>query len=225
MPTFNTDLTIKDKQGNDSTVKFFFDKTNGVARFGSVATTALMMGGGTSASPLTTSTADKKFADFLTKTTATSGDSRGMYWKHRASGTIASTGYADCMRAVSEVLGTNYSYVSGMHSTVSIGVGGTIAGSCAGLRATLEAAASSRTLGGTLAALQIDSNIGTGNTLTKASLIRVDKAGSVDVVNFLDIADDQCLKGDGTLGASPTNALKCLLPNGSTVYIPLFVAG
>jgi hypothetical protein len=75
-----------------------------------------------------------------------------------------------------------------------------------------------------LTALQIDSFIGAQNTVPgRCSLIRLDKAGSVDVPFFLDIADDQCLKGSSATGAA-ADALAVLLPNGTTKYISLIAA-
>jgi hypothetical protein len=199
--------------------------SDGVTQLGTTTTAALALGGGTSASPLTTSTADKNFVGMYSKSTATSGDSRGAYFKHVLGGTIASTGYGDAVRALCSVTGTGYSYASGIHATMSLAASATITGSGAGARCTLEAAADTRTLPGNIAALQIDSNIATGNTVpATAALIRLDKAGAVDVTTFLHIADDQCLKGSGASG-SASDALKVIMPDGTTVrYINLLAA-
>ena len=70
-----------------------------------------------------------KFKAFYTETSAVSGDNRNTYLKHTASGTIAATGYVDCLRAYTVVTGTGYSYASGIHATMSVGVGGTVTGS------------------------------------------------------------------------------------------------
>lgn len=192
---------------------------NGILQLGETTTTALVFGGGTSATKLTTATADKNFGAMYTESTAVSGDSRGLYWRHYLGGTIAATGFGDAIRAFCTVTGTGYSYASGLHGTMQINAGATVTGSGAGIRATLAAEAASRTLVGALAALQVDGDIGAGNTVpARCALIRLAKAGSVDVPYALDIADDQCLKGDATVGAA-NNALKIIMPDGSAGYI------
>lgn len=197
---------------------------NGITQLGATTTAALLIGGGTSASKLTTATADKNFGGVWTESTATSGDSRGLYWRHYLGGTIATTGYGDAVRAFCTVTGTGYSYASGIHATMQINTGATVTGSGAGARATLAAEAESRTLVGAIAALQVDSDIGTGNTVpARCSLIRLAKAGAVDVPFFLDISDDQCLKGSAATGAA-SDALAVVMPDGSTRYISLIAA-
>lgn len=189
-------------------------------------TTGLLHGAGTSTLPITTATANKNFLDYKVKTTAASGDTRGLYMRLYLGGTTAGAGYGDAVRAYTTVTGTGYAYASGVHATMSIAAGATVTGSGAGARCTLEAAAETRTLSGNVAALQLDSNIGANNTVpATAAFIRLAKIGTVDLATFMNITDDQCLKGDGTLGASASDALKCLLPNGSVVYIPLYAAG
>lgn len=197
---------------------------DGVFQLGTTTTAALALGGGTSASPLTTATTDKNFVGMYTQSTATSGDSRGAYVKHVLGGTIATTGYGDAVRAYCSVTGTGYSYASGIHASMSLAASATITGSGAGARCTLGAAADTRTLPGNIAALQIDSDIATGNTVpATAALIRLAKAGAVDVTTFLHIEDDQCLKGSAATGAAG-DALKVIMPNGDVKYISLIAA-
>jgi hypothetical protein len=86
---------------------------------------------------------------------------------------------------------------------------------------TLEAAAASRTLGGTVSALQLDSNIGANNTVPDSwSFIRVTKSGSVDMPLFLDIADDQ-IQANAAAGAA-LKSLKVRLADGSFGYINIY---
>jgi hypothetical protein len=184
------------------------------------ASTGLLLGGGATGAKVTTAAVDKKFAEFYTDTTATSGDSRGIYWRHYLSGAgvsgDAARFWATANAAVAGCVGA--------HITASIAVGASVSGLMAGVRATLDVAAASRSVGGTITALQIDSNVGAGNTLpATASLIRLAKAGSVDVTTFMDISDDQCLKGSAASGAA-TDALPVRMPNGSTLYISLIAA-
>jgi hypothetical protein len=182
-------------------------------------TSAVYMGGGNASDKLSTATANKNILAFYTESTATTGDSRGLYLRHYAGGTISASGFSDAIRAFMTVTGTNYDFASGIHATMQINAGATVSGSAAGARATLAAAAESRTLTGALAALQVDSDIGANNTVpARCALIRMSKSGSVDVPFALDIADDQCLQGAAAAGAG-LDALKVILPNGTTGYI------
>lgn len=207
---------------SDIADKYFkWDRANGALQFGAATTAALRMGGGTSASPLLTSETDKNFFGFWTKTTAVSGDSRGLYWRHYAGGTIASTGYADAVRAFMTVTGTGYSYASGLHASMQINASATVTGSGAGMRATLAAEAQSRTLAGKLAALQIDSDVGTGNTLpTVHGFMRFIDNGAVRVSNLAVIP----AASNGTIFAAHTtqamsHSIKVVDEAGTAYYI------
>lgn len=160
---------------------------------------AVLMGFGADASPVTVLTADKHFFQCYTKSTATSGDNRGMYWKHRLSG--AGTGTGECIRAWTDVTAA-CAGAFGAHITASItGAGITgVSGLMAGARATLGADAQTRTISGTVAALQVDSDLATGNTLPAgAAFIRVADNGAVKITNLFSIA-----AGNSVLGANAT---------------------
>ena len=195
--------------------------TSGVLQFGSTATAALKMGGGTSASPLTTATADKNFLGFWTQSTATSGDSRLAYFRHYLGGTIATTGYGDCLRAFTTVTGTGYSFASGIHATMQINASATVTGSGAGLRATLAAAADTRTLAGKLCALDLCSDIKTGNTMpTVHGFLRCVDEGDVRLSNLAVIP----AASNGTIFAAHitqtmTHSIKIVDENGTAYYI------
>jgi hypothetical protein len=134
---------------------------------------------GTEATQVSTASADRKFVSIYVKSTAATGDARGIYARLNLAGT-ATSGYGDAIRALGYVTGTGYSYASGTHSTLRIGTGATVTGSGAGLRATLEADAQTRTLSGALAALQVDSYVGANNTMpTVHGFIRFSDVGSV----------------------------------------------
>ena len=167
-------------------LRFFDDTDQDIAGvdFGNTSA-GLLHGAGASSTPVATATADKNFLSYYTQTTATSGDARCMYARLELDGTIAATGYGDCIRAWAKVGGTGYSYACGVHSTMSIDAGATVTGSGAGLRATIGAAASTRTLVGALAALQCDSDIGANNTMpTVHGFIRFTNSGSVSLSNL-----------------------------------------
>jgi hypothetical protein len=100
-------------------------------------TTALLLGGGTSALPVTTSTASKNFLAFYCKTTATTGgsDTRGAYLKVNFAG--ATTGGGETLRAYSTVtaaVGT----VRGAHISLGMATGGSVSGLGTALSCTLE---------------------------------------------------------------------------------------
>jgi hypothetical protein len=140
---------------------------------------------GTEASEVSTATADRKFVSIYVKSTCATGDARAIYARLNLAGT-ATAGYGDAIRSLGYVTGTGYAYASGAHSTLRIGTGATIAGSGAGLRATLEADAATRTLTGALAALQVDSYVGADNTMpTIHGFIRFSDVGSVVLNNLM----------------------------------------
>lgn len=148
-----------------------------------VNTAALLFGGGTSADPLTDAQANKNFIEYRTETTDTTGDSRLMYLRHKKSG---AGGYADCLRTVLDWATTSGEYGCGLHSTLQFSTTAThlISGSGAGIRATLAAGAATRALTGKLAALQVDSDIATGNTMpTVHGFIRMVNNGAVKMIN------------------------------------------
>lgn len=174
---------------------------DGQLQIGATASAALLMGAGTAAAPEETSSADKNFLGFWTKSTAASGDSRGLYLRHYLGGVTGGAGYGDGIRAFTTVTGTGYAYASGVHATMQINAAATVTGSGAGLRATLAAAAESRTLAGKLAAAQIDSDVATGNTLpTVHGFLRFVDNGAVRLSNLAVIP----VAANGTLFAAHT---------------------
>lgn len=186
---------------------------------GSVA--ALLGGGGNSSAPMSDNgVASKNFVGMWTKTTATSGDSRGLYWRHyfygatggeaiRAWATVATTGVA--------AGGT----VNGAHITMSVNTSSDVSGAGNAIRATLSAAAATRTLSGTCAALQLDSDIGANNTVpTSWSFIRVTDTNSVKIPYLLNIP----AASNGTIFAAHTtqtmtHSIKIVDSAGTAYYI------
>lgn len=140
---------------------------------------------GTSSAEATTATADRKFVSIYTKSTAATGDARAIYARLNLAGT-ATAGYGDAIRSLAYVTGTGYGSAQGIHGTLSIAAGATVTGSGAGIRATLEAAASTRTLSGALAALQVDSYVGANNTMpTIHGFIRFSDVGTTVLNNLM----------------------------------------
>jgi len=141
---------------------------------------------GSSASEIEESEANTKFVALYHKSSATSGDSRSIYCRLNLAGVTAGAGYGDAVRAWAKVSGTGYAYACGVHATMSVDADATVTGSGAGLRATLGAAADTRTLAGALAAIQADSDVGANNTLPSIhGFIRFTNSGSVALGNLM----------------------------------------
>jgi hypothetical protein len=114
-------------------------------------------------------------------TSATSGDTRLTYQKL----TFSSTGSGETMRAFSVVTGAGAAAggtINGSHISTSINGSGTISGAANAIRATIGG--SSTNPGGTLAALQLDSDFATGGTWSNTSFLRVTNSGTGEVGNF-----------------------------------------
>lgn len=130
-------------------------------------------------------------------------------------------GYGDAIRAYATVTGTGYQYATGLHSSMSINAGATVTGSGSGLRATLGAAAATRTLVGALSAVHACSDIGTGNTLpTVHGFMRFTDDGAVRVSNLAVIPN----ASNGTIFATHTtqtmtHSIKIISEDGTAYYI------
>jgi len=114
-------------------------------------------------------------------TSATSGDTRLTYQKL----TFSSTGSGETFRAFSVVTGAGAAIagtINGSHISTSINGSGTISGAANAIRATIGG--SSTNPGGTLAALQLDSDFATGGTWSNTSFLRVTNSGTGEVGNF-----------------------------------------
>lgn len=165
----------KDNGGDRQVVK-----DGGVIQFGStVDTVAVLFGGGTSASKLATSTASKNFAGFWTESTATSGDSRGLYWRHYFSGAGVS---GEALRAYATINGVAVATggtVNGAHISLdATGAGAQVSGAAHALRTTFGIAAASTNIGGTCAVHKVETDIKTGATVpTKMSYLRFEDTG------------------------------------------------
>ncbi len=135
----------RDQGGNRQVVA-----AGGLLQFGDdVDTVGVLGGGGTNASPLSTSEAGKNFVDLRTKTTdASGGDSRGLYWRHYLSG---AGGSGETIRAFTTVGAAGAVSAHGVHASVSFGASGTLAGEAAAVRGTFQVP--NKQLGGTIAAV------------------------------------------------------------------------
>lgn len=148
------------------------------------STAALMMGGGTATTPLTTATANKNFLGYWFDSTATSGDSRGMYLRLYFSGAGVSGEAARIYGTVNNVTAATGGTVNGAHISLSVtGASGAVSGAGNALRATLDLGAST-TVGGTVAVIQADSNFGASATVpATAAFFHLDNVGAAPTTN------------------------------------------
>ena len=130
---------------------------------------------GTSTSPISVTTAQNISSSYAT-TSATTGDTRLNYSRL----TFTSTGSGETLRAFSVVTGASAATggtINGAHISMSVSTGGSISGAANALRATVGASVASP--GGTLAALQLDTDFASGTTVSADSaFIRVTDSGA-----------------------------------------------
>jgi len=97
---------------------------------GADSANGLLIGVGTSGDPSTTSDADKNFLEFRTESTATSGDSRGGYFRHALNG---AGGSGESLRANTNLYDAAVANAHGVHASIAhqssaaltgLGVGG-----------------------------------------------------------------------------------------------------
>lgn len=136
--------------------------------------------GGTASDPISVTTAGNISSSYGTSS-ATSGDTRLQYSRLD----ITSTGSGETMRAFTRVTGANAATggtVNGAHISLSINGSGTVSGAGNALRVTLGG--TSTNPGGTIAALQLDSDFASGGTWTNASYIRCTNSGTGTIDTF-----------------------------------------
>ncbi len=215
--------------GNKQVVRFGV----GTLQFGdTVDTPALLAGGGTNASPLSTASAGKNFLDFRTKSTdATGADSRGLYLKHYLSGAGCS---GEAARIYGVVEGAGGVAGRGAHVSLSFGAAGNCsAGTAEALRATLQVPDRAIEANGTYQALlaeaYLDGNSADLSPATAHALISGvvqggNQAARRKFLNFLNLTAEG---GTGymveTIAGEPTWTSGCRLirsvVNGVTVWL------
>jgi hypothetical protein len=164
--------------------------------------------------------ANKNAFEYRFNSLATSGDSRGVYAQMKFSG----AGGGEVIRAFAKASTSNVATgatVNGIHATLSVDASSSVSGAGNAQRLTIGAAAASRTLGGTCAALQLDSDIGANNTVPASwSFVRVTDSGSVRLANLLNIP----AAANGTMFAAHTtqvmtHSIKIVDAAGTAYYI------
>ncbi len=151
------------------------------------------------------------------KTSATIGDTRLTYQKL----TWTSTGSGEVMRGFAVVTGSNGATagtINGAHFSCEM-QGGTISGAANAMRATIGGTTASP--GGTLSALQLDSNFSSGVTLPgSAAFMRVTDSNTVKVGSLLNMPAPSA----GTIfraqtAATVSHVIKIVADNGTPYYI------
>jgi hypothetical protein len=139
---------------------------------------------GTASAPIA-NTASGNLNQIYSTTTHTSGDMRGLYSRVD----FAGAGAGETLRALSRVTAAQGAgqTTNGAHVSLSVNTGGTISGAANALRATLGVAAGV-TPGGTLAAIQVDSDF--PNTVTlpgSAAFMRFTNSNSGTMTNLMNV--------------------------------------
>lgn len=135
---------------------------------------------GSSTDPIVSTTSENISSSYVTASNLT-GDVRLSYNRL----TFTSTGSGETIRALTQVTGANAATggtVNGAHISLSVNGSGTVSGAGNALRVTLGG--SSTNPGGTIAALQLDSDFASGGTWSNASYLRVTNSGTGEVGNF-----------------------------------------
>lgn len=135
---------------------------------------------GTSSVPITI-TSSGVLNGAYASTSAPSGDTRLSYQKL----TFTSTGSGETLRAFSVVTGAGAAAggtINGAHISLSVNTGGSISGEANALRLTLGG--SSTNPGGTIAALNLDSDFASGGTWTNSTYIRCTNSGTGTIDTF-----------------------------------------
>ena len=170
--------------------------------------------GGTSTDPIVVTTASNISSFYGTASNAT-GDVRLNYSRL----TFTSTGSGETLRAFTRVTGANAATggtVNGAHISLSVNTGGTISGAGNALRATLGVAAGV-TPGGTLSAIQVDSDF--PNTVTlpgTAAFLRFTNSSTGTIGNLMNVPATMFV---AHVAADSTHSIKVVASNGTNYYI------
>ena len=180
--------------------------------------------GGTSTDPIVASTASN-ISSFYGTASNTTGDVRLNYSRL----TFTSTGSGETFRALTRVTGANAATggtINGAHISTAINTGGSISGAANAIRATIGAAVASP--GGTLAALQLDTDFASGTTVSADSaFIRVTDSGSQtgEVQNLFNIETGPAatIAPAATAVATVSKAIKVRI-GGTDYYVPAYAS-
>ena len=168
--------------------------------------------GGTSTDPIAVTTASNVSSSYVSASN-TSGDVRLNYSRLD----FSSTGSGETARFLTRVTGANGATggtINGAHISLSINGSGTISGAGNALRVTLGG--SSTNPGGTIAALQCDSDFASGGTWTNASFIRFTNSGTGTVTNLMNIPNAMFA---AQAAAASTHSVRVVSSTGVPYYV------
>lgn len=169
---------------------------------------------GTSGAPVT-ATASGNITQLYASTTHASGDLRGYYSRVD----FAGAGGGETIRAFSRVTAAQGAgqTTNGAHISLSVNSGGSISGAANAIRATLGVA-TGVTPGGTLAAIQVDSDFPSSVTLPgSAAFLRFTNSGSGSVDNLVNVPAAMVVAKGSSTGFS--HVIKMVDSAGVTYYL------
>jgi hypothetical protein len=173
---------------------------------------------GTSSAPIALTSSGVLNGSYAT-TSASSGDTRLAYQKL----TWTSTGSGETVRAYASIAGANGATAGTINAAhFSVGVdGGSVSGAANAIRATVGGTTASP--GGTLAALQLDSNFDAGVTLpAAAAFLRITNSGATNVTNFAIVpapSAGQVFAAKVAGSVACTHTLKMIGTDGTAYYL------
>lgn len=156
-----------------------------------------------------------------------SGDVRGEYKDLE----FTSTGSGETVRLrgiANGLLCATGGTINALHATGRVAAAKTVSGALNAARFTLEVAGTTPTPGGTLAAIQLDSNMVSGTTLgNETAFVRVTESGTALVKNLFNIESTAMTDGSNSpddhlvsthSGATATHLIKCRV-NGANMWL------
>jgi hypothetical protein len=215
---------------NDNAVNFY------QVNLGKKSHAGLLLGGGTSADPVTTSVADQKTASFYTSNSATSGESYGFYWRNYVTGVAAS---GTCARFYST---TNVAAdtLQGAQITASTGAAGAVSGLLVGCRSQVQladdaTAAPTGTIAGGQSEIYFDGDNSSTTNIAAASahsihrfIVAGDTTARAKCVNLFEIVNVSTGTSNTTAmiktdmhTAAPTDGIRVLV-NGAAYHLGLY---
>jgi hypothetical protein len=182
---------------------------------------------GTSAAPITATTAGNGAQTYFTSST-TSGDSRASYNKLFVTGAGGSGEAVRAYALATKAAGT----LHGVHATAEVNAGTGVTGEAAGVRATVASATGLTLSGGTYAPLRLDSSLKSALGATKLSWVYMEDLETNKIPLFMNmpvVDTDAMFVAAGTgansaavsTGGVAAKVLKCNI-NGTDYWLPLF---
>jgi hypothetical protein len=168
---------------------------------------------GTATVPIA-ATASGNLNQVYSRTTHTSGDFRGLYSRVD----FAGAGAGETLRALSRVTAAQGAgqTTNGAHVSLSVNTGGTISGAGNALRATLGVA-TGVTPGGTLAAIQVDSDF--PNTVTlpgSAAFLRFTNSNTGTITNLMNVPAAMVA---ADVGSGVSHTIRIVASDGTPYYL------